>query len=261
MLLVDHDPSSREAVGGLLAGHGYRVETAGDGLQALQMLRVAPRDLLVLEVVVPKVDGVKLCAILREDRLLCRIPILIFTSLAARDLVRFRDLRVDGYVAKGPVELISEKLLSALKVLETQGRGPGLGNRMFVYEGFRPRRVVTQLIALKAHHEQVLDAFPQGVLEMDLDHRVLAANASAGAILGRRPGELIGYTLPSLFAADEAEGVQDALAELTARPTSSTGPLLVRAGPRRAALRLNPLRSAEGLEGILAVLEPNGLLP
>jgi DNA-binding NtrC family response regulator len=65
ILVVEDDPLMRSFFAGVLAEAGYRVETAGDGAEGLERLREAPRDLVLTDLRLPKLDGV---ALLREGR-------------------------------------------------------------------------------------------------------------------------------------------------------------------------------------------------
>jgi CheY-like chemotaxis protein len=116
VLLVDDDRFVREAVGEFLHEQGYQVRLALDGLEALQAVRADPPDFLVLDLVMPKVDGGRLCRYLREDSLLRHIPIIVFSALAARDIVGMQEVSADAYVAKGPLPIVTKNLLAALEV-------------------------------------------------------------------------------------------------------------------------------------------------
>jgi len=71
VLLVDDEPLIRETVAEALEGDGLRVVTAADGREALQRVRDDPPDLVLLDLMLPMVDGLEVCRRLREldDRL------------------------------------------------------------------------------------------------------------------------------------------------------------------------------------------------
>jgi len=113
ILVVDDDRAVRESLRRSLQFNGYQVETAGDGQQALDAVVAARPDAMVLDVMMPRLDGLEVCRRLRgtgDD-----LPILVLT---ARDLVSDRvaglDAGADDYLPK-PFAL--EELLARLRAL------------------------------------------------------------------------------------------------------------------------------------------------
>jgi two-component system response regulator MprA len=113
ILVVDDDRAVRESLRRSLEFNGYQVELASDGQQALQSVQSARPDAMVLDVMMPRLDGLEVCRRLRgtgDD-----LPILVLT---ARDLVSDRvaglDAGADDYLPK-PFAL--EELLARLRAL------------------------------------------------------------------------------------------------------------------------------------------------
>ena len=77
ILLVDDDPHLREVVRYALAREGHALREAGDGEEALRAFEVAPPDLLVLDVLMPELDGLEVC---RRIRKVSSVPILFLSS-------------------------------------------------------------------------------------------------------------------------------------------------------------------------------------
>jgi DNA-binding response OmpR family regulator len=101
VLLVEDDEVIRRAVGMALERYGYRVSTAGDGLTGLELFREQPHDLLLLDVMLPGLDGIGLCRKIRESSL---APILMMSARGdALDVVSGLEAGADDYVVK-PVD-------------------------------------------------------------------------------------------------------------------------------------------------------------
>jgi two-component system response regulator MprA len=113
VLVVDDEPAVRDALERALGLEGYDVELAENGLDALRSLAAAPPDLVVLDVLMPEVDGLEVSRRLRRTG--DRTPILMLT---ARDEVSDRvaglDAGADDYVVK-PFAL--EELLARIRAL------------------------------------------------------------------------------------------------------------------------------------------------
>lgn len=88
VLVVDDEPDVRGYLRSALEDAGFAVETACDGLEALDAIRRDPPDLISLDLVMPKHSGAKLYRELQKDRQLSKIPVLIVTGHARDDLGR-----------------------------------------------------------------------------------------------------------------------------------------------------------------------------
>jgi len=99
ILVVDDEPAVREAVDRALRLEGYDTELAADGAQALDALAVRAPDALVLDVLMPHVDGLEVCRRLRAAG--DRTPVLVLTARdAVPDRVRGLDAGADDYLVK-----------------------------------------------------------------------------------------------------------------------------------------------------------------
>jgi DNA-binding response OmpR family regulator len=108
ILVVDDDPDILDAVALILESQGYEVVTARDGIEGLANLKAEQPDLMILDLMMPKMDGFAVCKELQDPRWskYKDIPILILTSVreeASRrryELETGLELDVDDYVEK-----------------------------------------------------------------------------------------------------------------------------------------------------------------
>jgi len=108
ILVVDDDPDILDALAMILESQGYQVITARDGAEGLASLKAEAPDLLILDLLMPKMDGFAVCKELQDPRWAKyrKIPILILTSVreeASRrryELETGLELDVDDYVEK-----------------------------------------------------------------------------------------------------------------------------------------------------------------
>lgn len=108
ILVVDDDRAIRESLGRLLALEGHLVTTATDGAAALGTARESPVDLIVLDLMMPSVDGLTVCRVLRAEQ--DRTPILMLTARTeTSDRVAGLDAGADDYLPKpfDPEELLA----------------------------------------------------------------------------------------------------------------------------------------------------------
>jgi DNA-binding response OmpR family regulator len=121
IMVVDDDPTLADVVGRYLIRDGHRVECFGDGLQALKRIAEEPPDLVVLDLMLPGIDGLEVCRRLRQR---WPIPVVMLTALGEEtDRVAGFETGADDYVTKpfSPRELA----LRVKSVLRRARGGPG----------------------------------------------------------------------------------------------------------------------------------------
>lgn len=109
VLVVDDEPDTVELISFNLKNAGYDVVSAADGAEALKKARSTEPELIILDLMLPEVDGLEVCKILRNDPITQRIPILMLTAKAGEvDRIIGLELGAKDYVTKpfSPRELI-----------------------------------------------------------------------------------------------------------------------------------------------------------
>lgn len=117
ILVVDDEPDAVDLVEFNLVQAGFQVTTALDGASALQKARASLPSLIVLDLMLPEMNGLEVCKTLRRDPATAAIPIIMLTARAAEiDRVLGLELGADDYVTKpfSPRELV----LRVKKILE-----------------------------------------------------------------------------------------------------------------------------------------------
>ena len=141
ILIVEDDPSIRETTVIGLEGAGFRVREAADGREALERFRQEPFDLVVLDLMLPEVDGYEVC---RDLRRTSSVPIVMLSARSDTvDIVVGLELGADDYVTK-PFELpeLVARIRAALRRASTDARGERLlvGDLEIDPEAFRARK-------------------------------------------------------------------------------------------------------------------------
>jgi two-component system response regulator MprA len=124
VLVADDDRAIRESLERALELEGYAVTTAADGVQALTLARRIAPDVVILDVMMPAVDGIGVCRVLRADGV--RTPILMLTArVEVTDRVAGLDAGADDYLAK-PFELA--ELLARIRALLRRSQDAAIGS-------------------------------------------------------------------------------------------------------------------------------------
>ncbi len=121
LLVVDDNENNRDIVSRLLEREGYEVSTAENGAEALEQTRTQPPDLILLDVMMPVMDGIEACKRLKDDPETRLIPVVIMTALGqVDDRVRGIQAGADDFLTK-PVnrtELLA-RIQTSLRLKQT----------------------------------------------------------------------------------------------------------------------------------------------
>ena len=135
VLVADDNADLRDYIAGLLRSRGYLVDTAADGVEALEAVRTDPPDLLVSDVMMPRLDGFGLLSAVRDDPGLRELPVLMLSARAGDEAaVQGLDAGADDYLTKpfsgrelvarvaSNIRLAKIRRDAALQVIESEGR-------------------------------------------------------------------------------------------------------------------------------------------
>jgi two-component system, OmpR family, alkaline phosphatase synthesis response regulator PhoP len=101
ILLVEDEKDMAYAVALQLEAKGYEVITANDGKEGLDKARTKKPDLIILDLMLPKIDGYKVCRMLKFDNKYKDIPIILFTARAQdSDKKTGKEVGADAYITK-----------------------------------------------------------------------------------------------------------------------------------------------------------------
>ena len=117
ILLVDDEQQLVDMVKVRLEANNYLVLTAYDGQEALEKARKEKPDLIILDLMLPKMDGYKVCGLLKADTRYNKIPIIMFTARAQdSDIKMGKEVGADIYITKPfEAEILLKKIKELLK--------------------------------------------------------------------------------------------------------------------------------------------------
>ncbi|MBI1976997.1 MAG: response regulator transcription factor [Candidatus Omnitrophica bacterium] len=122
ILVVEDEPNISQAIQYNLEKEGYRVSSAGDGAQGLKLAQTALPSLVVLDLMLPQMDGLEICRLLKREEKTKNIPILMVTAKSQEtDKVVGLELGADDYLAK-PFSM--RELIARVKAILRRSSGP-----------------------------------------------------------------------------------------------------------------------------------------
>ena len=187
ILVVDDEEDIRELVSYALRRESYEVLTAPDGETALARAKERRPDLIILDLMLPGIDGIEVCRRLREDQATKGIPVIMLTAkVEESDVVIGLGVGADDYVTKP----FSPRILLARvrTVLRRSGPGEERGDRSAVCRG--------KLTITPSRHEVLLGG--QEIKLTPLEFNILYC-------LARRPGRV--FTRNQIIDVAQGEGV------------------------------------------------------
>lgn len=180
VLVVDDIEANRRELSRLLRAAGHRSVEAANGRDALRRIQAYEADVVLLDLLMPDMDGFEATRRLRATRQGAWLPVVVMSSLeGAAHFVRAIEDGADDYLVK-PIDpkLLDAKLRNIGQILELQSR----------------------LAALAAHNRELFDHVEDAVLTLDAGLRIRDANAAGLELLGcaELPGE--GMPLDALMS-------------------------------------------------------------
>lgn len=133
ILLIEDEPAIRELVAEMLEGDEVDLRCAAGGAQGLREARRSPPQLVLLDIVLPDLDGITVCRLLRSDAGLREVPIYMLTARVRKaDREAARRAGASGYIEKPFTAQQLEALVARLRDRrpgELRSPAPGRGNR------------------------------------------------------------------------------------------------------------------------------------
>ena len=136
ILVVDDETYIVELVKFNLEKEGYRVVVAFDGVSALKIVQNEPPELIILDIMLPKMDGLEVCRTLKQDPNYNSIPIIMLTAKGEEiDTVLGLEMGADDYIKKpfSPREMVArvKARLRAVRILEAE---KAVGEKVYVFK-------------------------------------------------------------------------------------------------------------------------------
>ncbi|MBE2214030.1 MAG: response regulator [Opitutaceae bacterium] len=217
ILLVDDTPASLRFVAEHLEVSGYRVMVAEEGGEAIERARLVGPDLILLDIMMPGLDGITVCRRLKEDPVTAVVPVIFLTSLSQSETI------VSGFAAGGvdflskPVQL--DELLARVRAhialrrlqgelearVEARTRELGAANQRLRDEAAERERAQATLRASEERYRELYENNPAMYFTVDTEGRILSANRFGAEQLGYTVDELLGSPVVNLFHPDDRD--------------------------------------------------------
>ena len=151
ILIVDDNENNRAIIAARLGSQGYLTSEACDGAEALEAARRQAPDLILLDVTMPRMDGLEACRRLRSDPTVGFVPIILVTALAdSKDVVAGLEAGADEYLTK-PIDqqALVARVRSMLRIKELHDRAKQQATELAELNNSLERRVADQVVQIE----------------------------------------------------------------------------------------------------------------
>ncbi|MFZ0612939.1 MAG: ATP-binding protein [Desulfobacterales bacterium] len=217
ILLIDDDRVFLKYLTHRLEEAGHEVSSAADGLSALHLLTEATPDIIFLDLILPKIDGDKLCRIIRKMDHLNNCRLVVVSAVVAEMGSDYEEIGADYYIAKGPFASIVRHVLDILKSA-TEPTTTLPSRHVLGLDQVSPRQLTRELLSRNQHLKTILESMEEGIIEI-VEGSVVYANAAAVRLFALPLEKILAANPERLFEAGQQARIDELLGAGGARMT------------------------------------------
>jgi len=206
VLVVDNDRFILEFMKDILSAEGHTVVTAEDGLSAVDILEAYVPDIIFVDLIMPNIDGKRLCKIIRSMRRLDRAYLVILSATVSADASEIAALDVDACITKTSIEEMTQHVMAVIEQ-GREARLPCAADKIVGPEDSRQGTLTRELLSVKRHFETIFQKMSEGILEVTDKGRIVYANPAALAFIGLPEEEVLASCFFDLLAEGDRETV------------------------------------------------------
>ena len=215
ILVVDNHRVMLKFMADLLEEQGHKVLTAADGISALGILETFAPDIMFVDLIMPNIDGEKLCRIIRSQPRFKDIYIIILSAISAETSINVANFGADICIAKAPFGKMADNVIA---VLENFGDRDRLSGRVVGLENIHPRLITKELLFSKKHFETLLCNMSEGILELTFDGKIVYANSAVISLIGIPEEKLLSSCFTDFFSGIDQKRIKKLIEKTGARP-------------------------------------------
>jgi PAS domain S-box-containing protein len=214
ILIVDNERRNRQVLEGMLTPEGFLLQTAASGEEALAIVAQQPPDLILLDILMPGMDGYQVAGTIKGNLATKNIPIIIVTGLNDHDArIRGLDAGAEDFLTK-PVDR-AELRVRVRNLLRLKAFGDYYDTYSHVLEGEVGSRTA-ELVESERLYRSTFDAAPIGIAHVGLDGQWLRVNQRLCDLLGYSREELQRMAVPELLQSEQGAAEAESLRQMAA---------------------------------------------
>jgi PAS domain S-box-containing protein len=217
ILVVDNHSLVLMWMKGLLKNEGHSVLTAEDGLSALAILKTYIPDIIFTDLIMPNIDGKKLCQIIRKIPELKDVYIVILSAASIEEIERLTGYGANVCISKGPFSKMAPHIL---KVVDEADRKTSEDpkEKIIGSKDVQPRQITKELLSIKNHFETIMESLSECILEINPDLKIVYINPAAISLIGLSEERLLGSNFIELLQEKDRPRVKGFLSTIDKSP-------------------------------------------
>lgn len=259
IMVVDNDVMLLEFMSDLLEKEGHRVLTANDGLTALEKLKAYIPDIMFIDLVMPNIDGEKLCRTIRKIPELNGIYIVIVSAIAAEQEIDVSEIGANVCIAKASFDKMSEHVLYVINRLDNKAPEDitdDIMENIIGLEDVHSRDITKELLSCKKHSDEILNNISEGILELNPNKKIIYANPFSLSLTGISEEKLLGSYFSDMFDDPHRARIKELLDLVDYGPQKVTGDLPLMLSGRFVSVNILPVYYEEH-KSIIVILNDN----
>lgn len=211
VLIVEDNPTIIKLLSHFFQAEGCDIRLAEDGLMALTVLESFIPDILITDIIMPKISGDVLCRVVRHTPKFKDIFIVIFSAIACEDEKYIFDLEADFYIAKGPNDTIRNHIRHVLDQFRSgKRREDVIHGKKDLYQ----RGITIELLRSRRHYHAMMENLADAVIEMNSSGQIIQANRAAQELLALDQATLLSSRLTEYLVGKEFNLVEQWFAKV-----------------------------------------------
>ena len=211
ILVVDNQPVMLKFYEHMMKKHHHELVTAEDGLSALEVLKHYIPDVVLLDLVMPNIDGKRICRIIRNNPALKDVYIIVLSAVAVEEGFDYKDFGANACIAKGPLDKLEIYILETIQGHLDRPDADDKDEGIIGIDHVSQRTITKELIQWNRHLNIILNNMSEGILELSLTGVIIYANPMAVTLIARPEEDLLGRNITEFFSPGDREIVQEYL--------------------------------------------------
>jgi len=244
ILVVDNDRILLNLMRRLLEKEGFQVETAQNGIEAIDIIMTYTPDIMFVDLIMPSIDGGRLCKIIRNIDRLKDVKIIILSAAVAEEGIEPKQLLADAYIVKGPFNETSRHVINVIKQLNGSADHP-FGDEILGEQNMNPRVLTQELLDIKRHYETILESMQEGAVEINPEGRITYANPSFCSLVNLPEHKIFASHFVDLFSGDDHRRLSEFLEKEKLKPKTISEDFPLMLNQHQVSMYFLPLEKFE----------------
>lgn len=217
VLVVDNDDTIRSFMQLHLEEAGHQIKIAQDGLSALKLLKSFSPDIIFIDLIMPNIDGKKLCQMLRKDKKFDNTFLVVLSAISSEEQINYQKYGFNASIAKGPLKIVGDHVTKIIeKLTDSKEAATGLS---FEIKNLSQRGITKELLSTKRHFELILSNMSECIFELTPDGTIIYINEAALKIFSVKEEEVLAQPFISLFDENQKHLISNMLNEIHSAKT------------------------------------------